>query len=72
MRITLSIDDDVLTAAKTIAERDNKTVGEILSALARKVLHASHGSGRSRNGVPLLPIRGRPKTVTLAVVNRLR
>ena len=35
MRTTLSIDDDVLAAAKGLAARQNKTVGEVVSALAR-------------------------------------
>ena len=33
MRTTLTIDDDVLAAAKGLAARQNKTVGEVISAL---------------------------------------
>jgi len=36
MRTTLDIDDDVLQAAKELAQRDKKTTGEMLSELARK------------------------------------
>lgn len=72
MRTTLSIDDDVMAAAKAIAERENKTVGEIVSTLVRKALRPSQPGRRTRNGIPLLPARGSPKTVTLEIVNRLR
>ena len=36
MRTTLDIDDDVLEAAEELAEAENKTAGQVLSALARK------------------------------------
>jgi hypothetical protein len=35
MRTTLDIDDDVLLAAKEIARRDRKSVGRVVSELAR-------------------------------------
>ena len=38
MRTTLAIDDDVLAAAKGLAARQNKTLGEVVSALARQSL----------------------------------
>jgi len=38
MRTTLSIDDDVLYAAKSLARREGRSVGEVLSALARTAL----------------------------------
>ena len=38
MRTTLDIDDDVLQAAKELAEAEKKTAGRILSELARKAL----------------------------------
>lgn len=40
MRTTLSIDDDVLFAAKRIAQREGRSVGEVLSDLARSALQA--------------------------------
>ena len=36
MRTTLAIDDDVLAAAKALAEREGKTVGDVLTQLARE------------------------------------
>lgn len=74
MRTTLSIDDDVLSAARHLAERDNKTLGEVLSGLARKGLAGRSGrvTRAERNGIPLLPAHGGAKAVTLELVNRLR
>jgi len=73
MRTTLAIDDDVLAAAKHLAERDGKTVGEIVSALARQGLNRGHRAARAeRNGVPLLPSRRDAAPVTLELVNQLR
>ena len=38
MRTTLDIADDVLQAAKERAKREHKTIGEIISELARRAL----------------------------------
>ena len=74
MRTTLAIDDDILAAAKHLAEREHKTVGEVISALARQGLaRAGRGAGKAeRNGVPLLPVRRGASPVTMELVNRLR
>lgn len=72
MRTTLTIDDDVLSAAKELAFKEGKTIGEVLSSLAREALRPAKPSGRTRNGVPLLPVRPETKLVTLDFVNRLR
>ena len=73
MRTTLAIDDDVLVAARHLAERDRKTVGEVVSALARQGLSRGARSARAaRNGVPLLPLRKGAAPVTLEIVNQLR
>ena len=73
MRTTLTIDDDILAAAKHLAERDRKTIGEVISALARQGLaRAARGGAKAeRNGVALLPRRG-AATVTMDLVNQLR
>ncbi|MGB2623651.1 MAG: hypothetical protein WA857_05225 [Candidatus Acidiferrum sp.] len=72
MRTTLSIDDDILAAAKELAARQRKSVGEILSSLAREALSPRKQSRRTRNGVPLLPVRPNAAPVTLDLVNQLR
>jgi hypothetical protein len=72
MRTTLTIDDDVLAVAKDIAARQHKSVGEVISQLTREALRPSPTKARSRNGVPLLPVREGAAPVTLELVNRLR
>jgi hypothetical protein len=73
MRTTLAIDDDILAAAKHLAERDHKTLGEVISALARQGLARGARSPKAqRNGIPLLPARRGATPVTLELVNRLR
>ena len=72
MRTTLAIDDDVLAAARGLAERQNKSVGEVISALARQALRPAQAQSRERNGVPLLAARDGAPAVTLEIVNRLR
>jgi hypothetical protein len=41
MRITLDIANDVLEAARVRARREKKTVGEVISELARAALNAA-------------------------------
>jgi hypothetical protein len=72
MRTTLTIADDVLTAAKHLAERQGKTVGEVISALARQGLRLTMHSPTMRNGVPLLPWRKGAAPVTPDLVRQLR
>ena len=38
MRTTLAIDDDVLSAARHLAERQGRSLGEVITALAREAL----------------------------------
>lgn len=71
MRTTLSIDDDVLAAAKTIAAQQNQTIGQVLSDLARRSLRPNAGS-TMRNGIALLPVTNKDAVVTLEIVNHLR
>jgi hypothetical protein len=71
MRTTLAIDDDVLAAAKAIAQQTHRTIGEIVSELARRSL-TPPAEGTERNGVPLIPVRKAGVIVTFEMVNALR
>lgn len=51
MRTTLSIEDDVLFAAKSLARREGRSVGDVISDLARQALHAPVTSA-SASGAP--------------------
>jgi len=73
MRTTLAIDDDVLAAAKHLAEREHRSIGDVISSLARQGLsRGARGAKAERNGIPLLPARKGGQAVTLELVNRLR
>jgi hypothetical protein len=71
MRTTLAIDDDVLIAAKAIAQQQHRSIGEVVSELARRALHRPQPS-TMRNGIPLLPRGVDRPIVTLEMVNALR
>lgn len=72
MRTTLTIDDDVLALAKAMAQRQQKSVGEVLSGLARQALMPAKAQRELRNGVPLLRVKPGAAAVTPELVNRLR
>lgn len=70
MRTTLDIDDDVLQAAKELAQVGRKTAGQVLSDLARKALEP-RDTARVRNGVPLLPRSPGARVMTVEEVEAL-
>ncbi|MEJ1959343.1 MAG: hypothetical protein WDM70_07865 [Nitrosomonadales bacterium] len=72
MRTTLSIDDDVLAAAKGLASLQRKSVGEVISELTRQALRPNTQGVKYRNGIPLLPVRSGADAVTPELVNQLR
>lgn len=73
MRTTVAIDDDVLLAVRSLAERERKSVGEVLSALARQGLQRDIGLPAAvRNGIQLLPRQPGATAATLESVNQLR
>jgi hypothetical protein len=72
MRTTLAIDDDVLAAAKELAMTERKSVGEVISTLARRALRPADTGRKSRNGVPLLPLNPNSPRVTSELIHQLR
>ncbi len=71
MRTTLTIDDDVLAAARERADFEQKTVGEVISSLARQSLSPPRSAMKFRNGVPLLPIQPGATSATLDLIKEL-
>jgi hypothetical protein len=73
MRTTLDIEEDVLQAAKELAQLEGSTAGHMLSLLARRGLKTPvqeiRKSPVTRGGVPLLESRG--EVVTLEHVQKL-
>lgn len=72
MRTTVNIDEDVLLAVKVRAARERRTLGAVLSELARQALTArtTESAGTDLYGFRPLPARGRP--VSNTVINQLR
>ena len=71
MRTTVTIDDDVLAAAKQFADTRGLTLGEALSQLARATL-TERRRFDTRNGILLLPAPTTGGTASLEDVNVLR
>jgi predicted DNA-binding ribbon-helix-helix protein len=71
MRTTVDLEEDVLLAAKEIARQRGKTVGQVLSDLARQAL-TRRTSVSKKHGLPLFPVRADAGVVTPELVNGLR
>ncbi len=56
VRTTLRIDDDVLRAARSLARAEGRSVGEVLSDLARKALRPSPPRRRGPAGLPTFEV----------------
>ena len=73
MRTTLSLDDDVLFAVKERSRREGRSIGAVLSDLARQALTARNTAavdGDVFYGFEPLPHRG--QAVSNALIDRLR
>lgn len=76
MRTTLTIDQDVLLAARDCARIEDRTIGDVISGWARAGLASDHPAACAEDnwlieqGFALLPYRD--AMVTNADVNRLR
>ena len=56
MRTTLSIDPDVFAAAKAIAESSGKSIGRVLSELARRGLRPRRAPTSKTRGLPTFEV----------------
>lgn len=75
MRTTLDIDDDVLAAARDRAKREKKSIGEVISELARAALVAPPQALSVREPKALYGVRPFPKRggiVTNELIDKLR
>jgi hypothetical protein len=67
VRTTLKIDDDVFEVAKSLADAEGRTVGEVISDLARKGLRP-RDCGDYRDGFPVFEVEESAAPVTLEKV----
>jgi hypothetical protein len=75
MRTTLDIADDVLQAAKERARRERKTIGEMISELARRALTTPQepvSVQEPKTVYGLKPFAPRGGIVTNQLINQLR
>jgi len=56
MRTTVTLDDDVFEAARAQAQASGKTLGEVLSQLARRGLRTAPQS-TSKGGLPVFKVQ---------------
>jgi hypothetical protein len=82
MRTTLDIADDVLFAAKEIAQREKKSIGQVMSDLARKAFAVGAMSSDAQGPVPqaserlaqygIKPLPARGVVISNELIDRLR
>ncbi len=71
MRTTLELDDDLLAAARELAQKQGATLGQVISELARQSL-STRAPWKVRNGVRLLVPKAAVARPGLRTVNELR
>ncbi len=69
MRTTLSIDPEILSAARQIAAARSKSIGEVISELARRGLEV-RGKTSSRQGFPVFKVSNGASPLTLDHIRR--
>jgi len=69
MRTTLVIENDVLEAARSLAAAEGKSIGEVISTLARRGL-ASQSQEAVEGGFPVFMVSPGAKPITLEMVQR--
>jgi len=69
MRTTLVIEDDVLEAARSLAEAEGKSIGKVISTLARRGL-APQPQEAVEGGFPVFTVSPGAKPITLEMVQR--
>lgn len=77
MRTTLDIDDDILAAAKDLAKVEGKTMGQVISDLARKGLTTPRGFAEAQTGYivddwPTFPRQGGPEAAGVVTTELIR
>jgi hypothetical protein len=69
VRTTLRLDPEILSAARQIAAARSKSIGEVISELARRGLEA-RGKVGARHGFPVFEASKRARPLTLEDVRR--
>ena len=74
MRTTLDIENDILFAAKDLAKRERKTIGQMISDLARRGLtsEATPGTREPKAVFGFRPFPKEGRVVSNELINKLR
>lgn len=70
MRMTLDVDDDVLSAARALAARDRRSLGSVVSELARRGLMTARVN--VQDGLPVIRVPAGTPAITPEMVRRGR
>lgn len=65
MRTTITVDDDVLAAARELAAQQRRSIGDVISELSRKGLQAGRAETRRDGRVPTFAPRRDAKPITM-------
>ncbi len=71
MRTTLDIDDDILAAARHLAQDRSQSPGRVLSDLARLALQPAPRRAATPGTIPILPRKPNARPVTMQAVKDL-
>ncbi len=71
MRTTITIDDDILAAAKALARTRSVSVGAVISELARKGMNSPARMIR-KNGFPVFSVPPTAHPITLEDVKKIK
>ena len=69
MRTTIRIDDDILSAARSIADSEERSMGEVISELARRGL-APRAQAETASGFPVFAVPENATPITPEMVRR--
>jgi hypothetical protein len=70
MRTTLTLDPEIVRAAKQIAAARSKSIGEVISELARRGLEARAAGTTRHGGFPVFQVSKGVRPITLKDVKR--
>lgn len=70
MRTTVTIDDDLLEAAKALAAQKRVPLGKAISELMRKGIQFRGTSKERRSGFPVFKVSANARAITLETVKR--
>lgn len=69
MRTTLNLDDDILAVARTLADAEHRSLGEVISTLARRGLAPPVARLSEEDGFPVFSVANDAPPITTEMVD---